>query len=233
VSTKGKLEIIFNGILYGTVNNNPTLRNNDARRLYGKISYELYGVNIGNIVTPIVPVEDITNTNGVVTVFEKERNTDYIAPFIYDTYTYALTKRHESRRSADNIYGQKFLTGTADLSNARKVFYIDALSYPLYNPGAPAIVFKPTIKIGSAYKSCDICTDFTWDASMINSVTEDVLLPGNIEDIVNRARRTRLNLSINQFGPYRKDPVRQDQQRNFIGPQIPTYIQFTTKRINE
>ncbi len=233
VGKKAKVEIDFNGLLYKSINSTTCIHSDDCKKLYGNISYKIYELDRENGEAIKTPMLYSTQNQGYAnetsfSIFNKERGTDYTAPFVYNAYDFGIAhnKKGGLRRSSDNVYGQKFLQSIAPIPNAKLEFFVDSLSYAKKR----RVILEIDLKIGSAHKSCNICTDFTWDAAMTNTHNEKICLPYNLEEITFLGNRNRpIKLDIIQLGPFREMIF---QERPFIGPEHPTLVQFIAKLVN-
>ncbi|RZL48736.1 MAG: hypothetical protein EOP00_08460 [Pedobacter sp.] len=241
VGTKKKLEVSFNGIIYD-INHQTYVRgihNDDCKKIYGDLAYKLeikMRINTGFATTTLFPIGQPVdrNADGKIEIFNLPKYKDYAYPFVYNSENAYLTLRTRRQRESTNTppsYEQVLFT-TPDLPNARKYFYIDSASYL---PNKNTYSFTAYVKIGSAHKYCPACTDFTWDAEMKTSDEVKLELPYDIQEgYIDNTRQQWYRLDFLQVGPFRKEnylgqPTKKD---NFIGPPHPTYIQFTTKRMN-
>ena len=242
IGNKVLIEVRFNGILTSAIHNN------DCKKMYGRISFQIYenplaisnGVALDRM--NIVQTKNIgerIGDNNVYKVFNKEKDNNYLCPFLYNICNYCATTNGgyplvnivDRRRGRHNIAGQLYLQNAAITDNAVQLFYIDSGS--LFSAkGIASLNMKVKIKLGSAHKSNDLANDFTWDAEM-NEEIEDLKNTNEYVLINNKA------VNIFQFGPYRKHSlgyprVNQNNAKeialnNFSGPEHETYVQFSIK----
>ncbi len=244
IGNKVKIEVSFNGILLNEIHNN------DCKRMYGQISYNLNEtpLSISNgtsyrRMNPIKPknIDRSFDNNLRYNVFRQIQDNNEVCPFVYKVCNYCtpsngypLKQVIERRRGSGNADGKSYLQTAANTVNAKQYFYID--SGALFTPkGISTLSMQISSKIGSAHKSCDLCNDFTWDATMNEEITESKNT-NEYAIIDNKA------VALFQFGPYRKstggsqrlDP--NDRYKlavnNFSGPEHGTYIQFSIKVVN-
>jgi tRNA threonylcarbamoyladenosine modification (KEOPS) complex Pcc1 subunit len=231
IGKKVKLEVDFNGIL-------THIHNNDCKKLYGNISYYLKEYTNNGRLVKYGPynIDGNIQEERRYEVFQQEKGTDYICPFVYnyldisprDFQTGYPLVSQDRRRFQNNRNGEAYLQTIAETNNNKQFFYVD--SNALYNyRGSKSLSFHLVVKLGSAHKSCDLCTDFTWDAAMAETVDIDDNT-GSYILINNKA------ISVLQFGEFRKliyRPVGSRGSLNitnrFTGPEHPTYVQFSLK----
>lgn len=250
VGTKRKLEIDFNGIIYDY---NPTPRgvrgpgihNSDCKKIYGTLDYKLemkMKTKTGFAKTTLFPIgEPIDrNADGKINVFNLPKYKEYAYPYVYDEGNGAeLTPKTKRRNGNSFVSSENILFSVPDeLPNARKYFYVDSNSYPFNRATVinKKYSFTTYVKIGSAHKQCNICTDFTWDVEMKTRDEIKVDLSYDVQHgYKDSARQTPYLLDFIQIGPFRSNEQYtgglRTKRDNHTGPQHATYIQFTTKLV--
>jgi hypothetical protein len=239
VGTKKKMEVNFNGIIYNA--NYPSrssgIHNNDCKKIYGELAYKLemkIPTNLGWATTTLFPIGETVNRaiDGKVNIFNIPKYKDYVCQFVYNETDAELTPKAKRKGPLNFPPNVKVLLSVADLPNAKKVFYVDSASYI---ERKNKYSFTAFVKVGSAHKGCEACTDFTWDAEMKTSDEVKLDLPYDIQsDFIDRTRQQRFKFDFIQVGPFRApyyigQPTKKD---NFTGPPHATFFQFTTKMLN-
>jgi hypothetical protein len=217
------ITIKFDGIL-------AEIHNNDCRKMYGNIQYNVFEVNArgewircpsGNVSMPYT-----------VTVFQNEKGNNVIKRYVYNINEFYV---------ADRDYVASRLSGykpsiSSMIAAASQNFIVDDTAL---NNNRVKIEVK--IKLGSAHKGCDACTDHTWDAAM--TTTQTFLIDVKRPDERNRFA----SFETVQAGPYRKDtstgrvrfeggggfsdgPVSASGGPGFTGREHATYVQFSIRR---
>ncbi len=243
VGTKRKIEVDFNGFIYAPYTNySYSIHNDDCKRIYGTVDYNLTMTLGGRIRTH--PAKDYLLSASTATpvenvsVFNQPKNNAPVCSFVYNASTEAnLTPRVGRERGGGfSRTRHTALYSVPDLPRAKQYFYVDSASYQYY--GAGKYQFEATIKIGSAHKGCPICTDFTWDAEMLTEEKIKFKLPNDWQQEV-RGVPGVLDYDYIQIGPFRglgrvgerrgERPGGNINPDNFKGPEHPTYVQFIIK----
>lgn len=242
VGTKKILEVNFNGLIYN-VNFRTSasgIHNNDCKKIYGLLEYKIemqLRNRMGFAKTNLIPIGESasTNPNNFIQIFNLPKYKDFAAPYIYsaaDKPLSGLTLRRMGKDFARE--NDKALITVPNLPNATKTFYIDSASYDKINIKDYKLIAN--VKIGSAHKGCDICTDFTWDAEMKTNDEIKIELPHNkITGYTDATKQKTYAFDFIQIGPFRDTNFngQYTKKDNYIGPEHATYIQFTTRRINK
>ncbi|MES2448784.1 MAG: hypothetical protein V4546_16485 [Bacteroidota bacterium] len=239
VGTKKKMEVNFNGIIYNVnyPSYSPGVHNNDCKKIYGELAYKLemkIPTSFGWATTTLFPIGETVNrtTDGKINIFNVPKYKDYVSPFVYNESNAELTPKAKRRGPLNFPPNVKVLFSVADLPNAKKFFYVDSASYI---ERKNKYSFTAFVKVGSAHKGCEACTDFTWDAEMKTSDEVKLDLPYDIQsDYLDGTRRQRFRLDFIQVGPFRAPNYigQLTKKDNFTGPPHATFFQFTTKIIN-
>lgn len=239
VGTKKKLELNFNGLIYRANfrTSAPGIHNSDCKKIYGDLAYKLemkMRVYSGWATSALYPIGEPVNrsNDGKINIFNLPKYKDFVYPYVYNEMHAELAPQAKRQRHLNFPPSANILFSVPDLPNATKYFYVDSASYI---KGKNKYDFTAFVKIGSAHKYCDACTDFTWDAEMKTTDEVKLELPYAIHyGYVDEARRQPFRLDFLQVGPFRGEnylgqPTKQD---NFTGPPHTTFIQFTAKMLN-
>lgn len=197
IGKKAAIRLRFNGIL-------TAIHNNDCKRMYGTIRYRIIEKDVnGNIVGFSKTIKASESTQwGWVNVFNAPKNDATVYPLAFDVNKYFVQERdgHRSNRVLGNLHDAPRDGDTYILH------YFDSLAFQQNR-----IFLEVTANIGSHHKGCDLCTDYTDNASMVTAVVK--LIP-----ITRNAPFGQL-----QVGKYRAT----GGQGDFSGSEHATYLDFT------
>lgn len=197
IGKKEAIRMKFNGIL-------AQIHNNDCKRMYGIIKYRIIEKDVSGNVLSICKNIDERRTDewGWVTLFQKSKNESIIPANLYNIDNYFIKER--SKTAA----GQKPFLFRPPLNEdlPYEVFLFDALTYDEGN-----LKLEISINIGTHHKSCDLCSDYTDNASMINEYVQEYTI------------KREQNLYNIQPGKFRSA----SGVGGFTGPEHATYLDFT------
>ena len=222
-----RVSINYRGILQA-------IHNNDCRYVYGKVAYTVYEINEQgeriNCKAGTTFSSPFTNI-----VFEQIKGKKSFPPAIFNSSDFYVADRdYVNGMNWDDRRIKPSITTRPESVNRPLEFWVDEAAY-----ARNKVFLEVKIKLGSAHKSGDLSTDFTWDAEM---TTEEIRtielnrLPG--------AARFR-DLSTLQIGAFRQvatgpvtftggggvfDGPTQNGGVGFTGPPHNTYVQFSITR---
>jgi hypothetical protein len=215
------IRITFEGIL-------TEIHNNDCKKMYGKIEYNVFELNSFNE-RVYCNKSGPGNTNNK-TLYYKEKSSANTYPFIYNINDFYLADRDFSIRNENQGKVKPNITTIAPGILAEDVFVDDTA----LNNGRVKLEVK--VKLGFAHKGCDLCSDYTLDAAMNNTATF-------IVDIKQPEAAYRIpNLESIQLGPLRKNNLTTTSSpatyngcmangiEGFSGPAHATYLQFSIRK---
>lgn len=209
---KAGVKVCFNGFL-------TTIHNNDCKRLRGYVRFSVNEIEKDNITfqtDPLLTSRDVfkmTDPNFVPSnlynieqywVAERDGITEPYRNSAYASNRYSIeTDRHENKQQ-DCV---QFEIDEGALLNNR-------------------VILSLFTKLTGNHKGCDMCTDFTTEAGMLQEQKSTAIL--NIKNPTSRAMRSGFsNSKYIQFGSFRSS----GGQGSFTGPEHPTYLQFSWEKI--
>jgi len=218
-----RVQINYMGIL-------TQIHNNDCKKMYGTITYSLYELNAANV--KINVRTNIAASPWNVSVFQKRKAVDEVAGAVFNIADYYVADRdYITGVLSDPRRYKPLLGGAGSIQN--NFFNVDDEAFQ-----NKKVFMEVKVKIGSAHKSCDLCSGFTWDAEMIREETK-------IYNIVDFGLARFPNKTI-QVGPFRHvansgavtfgggggfhENNTPGGGVNFTGPAHSTYIQFSVNR---
>lgn len=202
IGKKAAIRLRFNGIL-------TEIHNNDCKRMYGTIKYRIVEKDLnGNIVGFSKTIKASESTQwGWVNVFNAPKNDAVVYPLVFDVNKYFIQDRdgHRTNRQYGNLHDAPRDEDTYILH------YFDSAAFQ-HN----RIFLEVTTNIGSHHKGCDLCTDYTDNATMVTPVVKQI--PITINSPFGQL----------QAGKYRS----KGGQGDFLGPEHATYLDFSFTNVN-
>lgn len=201
IGKKAAIRIRFNGIL-------SEIHNNDCKRMYGNISYRLVEKDVnGNIVDVCKTIKPAESDQwSSVTVYSNSKNAATAPANLYDVSKFYIKERDGNRTNLPRLY-----TYPRD-EDTYILHYFDEDAYQ-----QDRIFLEVTTNIGSHHKGCDLCSDYTDNATMIRNMVKQIS--------VARAGSTA---GLLQVGKFRSA----SGEGGFTGPEHATYLDFTFTKVS-
>jgi hypothetical protein len=206
------------------------IHNNDCKKIYGNIDFELFTQSSmgGQSLALLADKANVTNpwltTDNINPLITDKWSFDNNTIFRINAFTESKAMVQQQNKICTTLYnikdfyspvtsGKPFLLLRGDYSPYDFHFIVGGM-----NIVEKGVYLKLKVNLGSAHKGCDLCTDFTWDATMANSDIRIIKL----EKLGTPTPGAGMS-STYFIGNYRSD-VRQNG--GTIGPAHSTYLQF-------
>ncbi|MBP6430792.1 MAG: hypothetical protein KA319_03415 [Ferruginibacter sp.] len=199
IGEKMALRVKFNGVI-------TDIHNDDCRRLYGKISYQIKEFDEYNREYVLCNFIDFKSRKpDVITVFDVPKNANNpISNYVYNIRN-AYLQSLEGEPRGNTGRNKLFYSPRAE-NEPYEEFLVDKNAYI-----QKRIKIEVITNIGTHHKSCHTCFDYTADASMLNPITQYIT--------ITNYPNYDFNVQAGNF--------RHSSTGNFNGPAHSTFVDFT------
>lgn len=202
IGKKNAVRMRFNGIL-------SEIHNNDCKRMYGKVQIRMVEKDASGNTLSVCKTFDESrmDANGWVTVFDIPKTAGTVPSNLYDINRYFIAERDIDVTGRKNTSRGRLFRTPLNEDRPYELFYFDSLSYRRGD-----LTLEVKASLGSHHKGCDLCTDYTDNASMARETVQSFAVknyPG-FENYIQAGRfRTR------------------DASGGVMGPEHATYLDFS------
>ncbi len=202
IGKKNAVRMRFNGIL-------SEIHNNDCKRMYGKVQIRMVEKDAsGNILSVCKTFDESRmDANGWVTVFNIPKSENRVPANLYDINRYFIADRDVDVTGRKTPGKARLFRLPLNEDRPYELFYFDSLSFRRGD-----LTLEVKANLGSHHKGCDLCTDYTDNASMAREAVQSFGVK-NYPDFENYIQAGRFRTS--------------DAAGGLIGPVHATYLDFS------